>query len=195
MRPEATARSIIKTNKSAYLILSTPMPSQITLDSDENAKVKKSIQASSNKVYYAARARIYYAYVGTRNWSYARLQGALAFVLNTTGNTLHFKMVDLDGSIGVIWDYELYDGLVLDQEKDVPFFLSFEGDVKGEVGCLFNVYLSFTHGDLQKCRIGFVFLDYFDAQIFYNSFKSNKDARSFNCELHTYTSDYSPFIK
>jgi len=187
MRPEDTARFIINTNKSAYFS-GTPMPSQITLDSDENAEVKKSIQASSNKVYYAARDRIYYAYVGTRNWSYARLQGALAFVLNTTGNTLHFKMVDLDGSRGVIWDYELYDGLVLDQEKDVPFFLSFEGDVKGEVGCWFNFYLFFTYGsNLQKCPIGFAFLDYFDAQIFYNSFKSNKDVRSFNCELHTYT--------
>ena len=140
------------------------------------------------------RARIYYTYVGTRNWSYARLQGALAFTLNTMGNTLHFNMVDLDGSRGVIWDYEMYDDLVLDQEKNVPFFLSFEGDVKGEVGCWFNFYPSFTHSNLQKCLIGFAFLDYFDAQIFYNSFERNKDAKSFNREWHTYTSDYGPFL-
>lgn len=35
-------------------------------------------------------------------------------------------MVDLDGDGVVIWDYELHDGLVLDQEKSVTFFHSFE---------------------------------------------------------------------
>jgi len=98
-----------------------------------------STPATSNKVYYAARARIYYAYPSARNWSYAGLQGAVAFVLNTSNNTFHFKMVDLDGTKRVIWDYELYDGLALNQEKSVTFFLSFEGSLKGDVRYWFNV--------------------------------------------------------
>jgi hypothetical protein len=50
-------------------------------------------------------------------------------------------MFDLDGAGGVIWQYELHDGLVLYQEKSVPFFLSFEGNVGGDVRCGFNSYL------------------------------------------------------
>jgi len=115
------------------------MHSQITLDESENAEIQKAIPATSNKVYYAARARIYYAYPSARNWSYAGLQGAVAFVLNTSNNTFHFKMVDLDGTKRVIWDYELYDGLALNQEKSVTFFLSFEGNLKGDVRYWFNV--------------------------------------------------------
>jgi len=111
------------------------MPSPVTLDVNEKSTVKKAIPTSSNKIYYAAQARIYYAHASTRKWSYSGLQGALAFVLNTTSNTLHFQMVDLDGTRGIIWDYGLYDGLVLDQEKTVTFFLSFESDI-GDVCCL-----------------------------------------------------------
>lgn len=114
------------------------MASQITLDAKETAKVKIAIPTSSNKIHYAVQARIYYAYAGTKKWSYTGLQGALAFVLNTSSNTLHFRMVDLDGTGGVIWDHELYEGLVLDQEKTVTFFLSFEGDVGGDVRFWFN---------------------------------------------------------
>ena len=50
---------------------------------------------------------------------------------------------------------------------------------------------SFTHSNLQKCPIGFVFLDDYEAKIFYNNVKNNKDVRS--CELRT--SGYSPFVK
>ena len=42
-------------------------------------------------------------------------------------------MVDLDGTGDVIWDYELYDGLVLEKERSPSFFLSFEGGVNGNV--------------------------------------------------------------
>lgn len=124
------------------------MSAQITLDANETAKVNISIPTSSNvnKIYYAAHARIYYAYSGTKKWSYAGLQGALVFVLNTSSNALHFQLVDLDGDGGVIWDYELHDGLVLDQEKSVTFFLSFEGNIEGNVRCSFNSYLSATDG-------------------------------------------------
>jgi len=119
------------------------MSLNISLDANENAKVNIAIPTSSNlnKIYHAAQARIYYACAGPNKWSYAGLQGALVFLLNTSSNALYFRMVDLDGDGGVIWYYEFHDGLVLDQEKNVPFFLSFEGDVGGDVRCGFNSYL------------------------------------------------------
>ena len=125
-----------------------------TLDANEGAKVKEAIPASNlNKIYYAARARIYWARTGTRKWSYAGIQGALVFLLNTSSNALHFQMVDLDGDGGVIWDYELHDGLVLDQEKSVTFFLSFEGVVGGDVHCLLNSYLSIADRNIRNVRL------------------------------------------
>jgi hypothetical protein len=39
----------------------------------------------------------------------------------------------------VIWDYELHDGLVLNQEKSVTFFLSFKAKFGGEVRCWSSV--------------------------------------------------------
>jgi hypothetical protein len=116
------------------------MSLNITLDANEKAKVEIAISTSSNlnKIYHAARAIIYYADAGTNKWSYAGHQGALVFLLNTSSNTLHFQMFDLDGAGGVIWQYELHDGLVLYQEKSVPFFLSFEGNIGGDVRCGFN---------------------------------------------------------
>jgi len=102
------------------------MPSQTTLDAKDKDKVKTAIPTSS-KIHYAALAKIYYAYpADTTNWSCAGLQGALAFVVDTTDDRLHFKMVDLDASRGVIWEYELYSGLVLNKDRN---FLSYEGDV------------------------------------------------------------------
>jgi len=129
------------------------MSSQIILDANEKAKVNISIPTYLNKIYYTARARIYWARAGTKKWSYAGLQGALVFVLNTSSNTLHFQMVDLDGDGGVIWDYEFHDGLVLDQEKSVTFFLSFEGDVGGDVRCWSNSYLSIIDRNFRNVRL------------------------------------------
>jgi len=51
-------------------------------------------------------------------------------------------MVDLDGTRGVIWEHELYDGLVLNQDR--TFFLSFEGDVS----CWLSSYSSSIHDNL-----------------------------------------------
>lgn len=104
------------------------MPSQSTLSVDEKAKVKSAIPVSSNKIHYAAMARIYYAYPQPERWSYAGLQGALVISYENTSNSFHFKMVDLDGTRGVIWDHELYQGLELNQDRS--FFLSFAGDVR-----------------------------------------------------------------
>jgi len=120
------------------------MAAQITLDANTEAKVKSAIPTSSNsKTYYAAHAKIYYAYAGTKKWFYRGIEGALAAVFNIPRNALYFKMVDLDGARGVIWDYESHDGVVLEQDKNVPFFLSFEGNVDGQVRCLVNSCLPY----------------------------------------------------
>lgn len=103
------------------------MPSQSTLSDDEKAKVKSIVSAPSHKIGYAALARIYYAYPQPGKWAYSGLQGALVFSTDNNNNTMHFKMVDLDGTRGVIWDQELYEGFELNQDR--AFFLSFEGDV------------------------------------------------------------------
>ena len=104
------------------------MPSQSTLSDDEKVKVRSAIPAPANKVHYAALARIYYAYPQPDKWSYTGLQGALVISYENATNLFHFKMVDVDGTRGVIWDHELYQGLELHQDRS--FFLSFAGDVR-----------------------------------------------------------------
>ena len=103
------------------------MPAQSTLTSDEKSKVKAAIPANANKIHTAALARIYYAYPQPNEWSYAGLQGALAFVTDKSRNALFMKMVDLAGTRGIIWEHELYEGFEYFQDR--PFFHSFAGDV------------------------------------------------------------------
>src|SRR5258705_13167068 len=103
------------------------MPFATALSAEEKAKVKSSISSKTSKILFATIARVYYAYPQPRKWSYAGLQGALAFVLDITTNSTHFKLVDLQGTRGVIWEHELYNNLELLQDR--PFFHSFAGDV------------------------------------------------------------------
>ena len=105
------------------------MPSQSTLSSDEKAKVKSAIPVSSttNKIFFATLARIYYAYPNPNEWSYSGLQGAIAFVKDQTKGTLSFKLVDIDGTRGVIWEHEFYAGF--EYHADRAFFHSWASDV------------------------------------------------------------------
>jgi hypothetical protein len=105
----------------------TPMPAQSILSKEEKAKVTSAIPKGSNKLWIASLARIYYAYPNPSQWSYAGLQGGLAFAKNSQG-ALHFKLVDLDGTRGVIWEHELYQNF--DYFQDRPYFHSFPGDVR-----------------------------------------------------------------
>lgn len=106
------------------------MPLTTALSSEEKAKVKSSISSETSKILFATIARVYYAYPQPHKWSYAGLQGALAFVLDATTNSMHFKLVDLQGTRGVIWEHELYVNLELLQDR--PFFHSFAGDVSAQ---------------------------------------------------------------
>ncbi|TFY69247.1 hypothetical protein EVJ58_g537 [Rhodofomes roseus] len=127
------------------------MPAQSTLSSDEKSKVKAAVPAGSNKIHTAALARIYYAYPQPNEWSYAGLQGALAFVTDKSRNALYMKMVDLAGTRGIIWEHELYDGFEYYQDR--PFFQSFPGD---------------------DCMIGIVFADEGEAKTFYKKVTTTK---------------------
>ena len=103
------------------------MPAQTILSKEEKAKVTSAIPKGSNKLWIASLARIYYAYPNPNEWSYAGLQGGLAFAKNSQGS-LSFKLVDLDGTRGVIWEHELYQNF--DYFQDRPYFHSFPGDVR-----------------------------------------------------------------
>lgn len=110
------------------------MPAQSTLTPEEKGRIKTSIPASSNKIFGAALARIYYAYPDPRKWSYAGLQGAIVLSKDNDRGTLIFKLVDIDGTRGVMWEHELYDGFEFYQDR--AFFHSFPSDVSGLVGII-----------------------------------------------------------
>lgn len=147
------------------------MPSQSTLSGDEKTKVKNIILASSYKITYAAMARIYYAHPDPNKWQYAGLEGALVFCTDNTNGSMHFKMVDLQGTRGVIWDQELYDGFETNQDR--AFFLSFEGDVRATYFFLCIFLTCF-----QKCMIGIVFSDEAEAKTFNKKVKNKKEPKS-----------------
>ncbi|KAJ7678567.1 hypothetical protein B0H14DRAFT_971841 [Mycena olivaceomarginata] len=131
------------------------MPSQSTLNKEEKNKVKAAIPAASNKILFAALARIYYAHPQPNEWSYSGLQGALAIVKDTSKDIYMFRLVDLDATRGVIWEYELYNGL--EYYPDRAFFHSFAAD---------------------DCMIGFVFADEREANSFWKKVMTKKEAKS-----------------
>ena len=151
------------------------MPLTSALSAEEKVKVKNSIPAATSKILFATIARIYYAYPQPNKWSYAGLQGALAFVLDTKTNATHFKLVDLDGTRGVIWEHELYSNLELYQDR--PFFHSFAGDV----GVHSSPSLPSLDSIQQKCMVAFVYADEVDAKTFYKKVKNNRSAKG--CEF------------
>lgn len=104
------------------------MPSNSTVTSSDKSKIKAYIPESTYKIITGTVARIYYAYPEPTQWAYSGLQGALVFVLDKSKRIFWFKLVDLTGTRGVIWQHELYKG-EFDYYKDREFFHSFAGDV------------------------------------------------------------------
>lgn len=100
------------------------MPSSSTISSSDKSKVKSAIPSSSNKIITATVGRVYAAH--SSQWNYAGVEGAVAFVRDQAKSTFYFKVVDLKGTRGVIWEHELYDGFSYNQDR--TFFHSFEGD-------------------------------------------------------------------
>lgn len=121
------------------------MPATSKMNNDEKSKVK-GVLASGSKILMATVARIYYAYPDPSKWSYSGEQGGLAFVKDKQTSSLYFRLVDLQGTRGVVWEHELYDGFNLNDDR--PFFHSFAGDVRIILGtqsrCVSNIYFSVT---------------------------------------------------
>ena len=103
------------------------MPAQSSLSEEDISKLRSAVPKSGNNILYATLARIYFAHPQPNRWSYGGLQGALAFVKDVSTDLFSFRLVDLDGTRGVIWRHELYDGF--EYFLDRPFFHSFPGDV------------------------------------------------------------------
>lgn len=99
----------------------------VTLTAEQKEKIKAAISSSSSKILFATLARIYYAYPQPNKWTYTGFQGGLAIVQDASGKFMTFKMVDLDGKRGVIWEHELYEGFEYTQDRGT--FHSFPGDV------------------------------------------------------------------
>ena len=96
------------------------------MNADEKNKVKTTLAASC-KILMCTVARIYYAYPDPQKWSYSGEQGGLAFVKDKGNGLYYLRLVDLQGTRGVIWYHELYENFTMNEDR--PFFHSFAGDV------------------------------------------------------------------
>ena len=103
------------------------MPAVSTLTDDEKSRVKSAIPKGSNKIQTVALARVYYAHPNPNDWAYSGLQGALAFTYDNSRSAFYFRLVDLVGTRGIMWEHEFYDGFEYYQDR--PYFHSFPGDV------------------------------------------------------------------
>ena len=103
------------------------MPTSSTLSSSDKTRIKSNIPPAQFKILTATLARIYYAYPNPQKWSYTGLQGGLAFAKDVKTGAYFFKLVDMQGTRGVIWEHEM--PLEEEYSKDRGFFHSFAGDV------------------------------------------------------------------
>ena len=108
------------------------------LTPEEKKKVENAIPKNSKTIFcdalariFYALARIFYAHPDPHKWSYAGFEGALVLTQEHPQNTLLLKLVDVDGTRGVIWEHELYSDFELHQDNS--FFHSFPGDVSSPI--------------------------------------------------------------
>ncbi|KAJ1304980.1 hypothetical protein OPQ81_000023 [Rhizoctonia solani] len=128
------------------------MPTASTITASEKATVKQHLPSSTTKIHTATVARVYYAHPNPNEWSYSGIQGALAFVSDKVRGGFWWRVVDLQGTRGIIWEHEVYEPILYTQDR--PFFHSFAGD---------------------ECMIGFSFPNESEALIMYKKFeKRNK---------------------
>ncbi|KAF9087479.1 hypothetical protein BGX27_002917, partial [Mortierella sp. AM989] len=126
------------------------MPSVTLHNPEDKASVKRALPSTTQKIITATVARLYVAYPDPNSWTYSGIMGGLAFV--QTKDTFMFRIVDLMGSRGVIWEQELYDNFEYTQERS--FFHTFS---------------------LDSCLAAFSFADDQEASVFYKKV-SNRDS-------------------
>jgi neural Wiskott-Aldrich syndrome protein len=105
------------------------MPTIATLSTQDKSRVKAAVPSATNKILTACLARVYYAYPDPDSWSYAGLQGALVLTMDKNTNGFGFKLVDLHGTKGIVWEHEIWEPFEFHMDR--PFFCSFAGDVSG----------------------------------------------------------------
>ncbi|MCJ1233059.1 hypothetical protein MMC14_001013 [Varicellaria rhodocarpa] len=133
------------------------MPSVLS-DGDKET-VKRTVPKSANKIYAVAVARLFVAYPSKHRWTYTGLQGAAVLANDFIGNTFWIKLVDISpANRGVIWDQEIYDTFIYNQDR--TFFHSFE---------------------LETCLAGLSFVDDKEAR----QFKKKMDEREKNASKST----------
>ncbi|QPG76353.1 hypothetical protein FOA43_003741 [Brettanomyces nanus] len=114
------------------------------LDTKDKEKVKRTVPKPSNKIIDATVARLYIAFPDSSSWVFTGLSGAIALVDDLVGHSFFFKLVDISGNRGVLWDQELYVDFQYNQDR--LFFHTFE---------------------LDDCLAGLLFENKSDAQNFY----------------------------
>ncbi|KAF9577644.1 hypothetical protein BGW38_007020, partial [Lunasporangiospora selenospora] len=107
------------------------MPSVTLHNTEDKDTIKRALPRTSQKIITATVARLYVAYPDPNTWTYTGLMGGLAFV--QMKNTFYFRIVDLLGSRGVIWEQELYEGFEYTQER--MFFHTFALEVMNAAIC------------------------------------------------------------
>ena len=93
--------------------------------SSEKSLIKSLFPSSSYKIITVSPVRIYAAFPTPDKWYYTGVEGALAFVRDTS-NVFHFKVVDLKSKGQIVWDHELYEDFYFYEDK--PYFHTFAGD-------------------------------------------------------------------
>ncbi|KAG9327845.1 hypothetical protein KVV02_000291 [Mortierella alpina] len=126
------------------------MPSVTLHNPEDKAAIKRALPTTTQKIITATVARLYVAYPDPSSWTYSGIMGGLAFV--QTKSTFLFRIVDLMGSRGVIWEQELYENFDYTQERS--FFHTFAID---------------------NCLAAFSFADDQEASVFYKKV-SNREA-------------------
>ncbi|KDN43029.1 hypothetical protein RSAG8_06352, partial [Rhizoctonia solani AG-8 WAC10335] len=102
------------------------MPAASTITATEKATVKQHLPSGTTKIHTATIARVYYAHPNPNEWSFSGIQGALAFVSDKVRGGFWWRVVDLQGTRGIIWEHEVYEPMLYTQDR--PFFHSFAGD-------------------------------------------------------------------
>lgn len=109
--------------------------------------VRKAIPKQTSRIITVAVARLYVAYPDPTQWTWTGLSGAVALISDQLTDSYYFKMVDVctKEEAGIIWDQEIYQGFVYNQDRS--FFHSFEID---------------------NCLAGFLFADQKEASTFFD---------------------------
>ncbi|KAG0350099.1 hypothetical protein BG005_010355 [Podila minutissima] len=118
------------------------MPSVTLHNPEDKAAIKRALPTTTQKIITATVARLYVAYPDPHQWTYSGIMGGLAFV--QTKSTFLFRIVDLMGARGVIWEQELYEDFEYTQERS--FFHTFAID---------NCQAAFSFADDQEAGVFF----------------------------------------